>query len=58
MPSSTSAMPKLWPALLLFSMPASCAFWNTWKIVKPKPISESDVRMTDISVRSALMRVR
>ena len=31
---------------------------QNWKIVKPKPISDSDVRMTDISVRSALMRVR
>src|ERR1700722_19705435 len=27
-------------------------------MVKPKPISESAVRITDISVRSALMRVR
>ncbi len=26
--------------------------------MKPKPISESEVRITDISVRSALMRVR
>ena len=26
--------------------------------MKPKPISDSDVRITDISVRSALMRVR
>ena len=26
--------------------------------MKPKPISDSDVRMTDISVRSADMRVR
>ena len=37
---------------------ASCSFWNTWKIVKPKLISDSDVRITDISVRSALIRVR
>jgi hypothetical protein len=29
-----------------------------WKIVNPKEINDSDVRMTDISVRSALMRVR
>ena len=27
-------------------------------MVKPKPMSDSEVRMTDISVRSALMRVR
>ncbi len=26
--------------------------------MKPKPINESEVRITDISVRSALMRVR
>ena len=26
--------------------------------MNPKPISESDVRITDINVRSALMRVR
>jgi hypothetical protein len=31
---------------------------NTWKIVNPNPISDSAVRMTDISVRSALIRVR
>ncbi len=36
----------------------SRSFSNTWKIVKPKLMSESDVRITDISVRSALMRVR
>lgn len=34
------------------------ALLNAWKIVKPKPISESDVRMIDISVRSAASRVR
>ena len=39
-------------------VPASRSFSKTWKIVKPKPISDSDVRITDISVRSALMRVR
>ena len=27
-------------------------------MVNPKPISDSDVRITDISVRSALIRVR
>ena len=36
----------------------SAASRRTWKIVKPKPISDSEVRITDISVRSALMRVR
>ena len=41
-----------------FTAPLSRSFSNTWKIVKPKLISDSDVRMTDISVRSALMRVR
>ncbi len=58
-PSATSASPKFcgaWlDAAIIF---ASRAFENTWKIVKPKPISESAVRMIDISVRSALMRVR
>ena len=36
----------------------SRSFSNTWKIVKPNQISDSEVRITDISVRSALMRVR
>src|SRR5262249_47283044 len=40
------------------SISASCAFWKIWYIVKPKPISDSDVRITDINVRSALIRVR
>ena len=31
---------------------------KNWKIVNPKLMSESEVRITDISVRSALMRVR
>jgi len=31
---------------------------NSWEIVKPKEISDSEVRITDISVRSALKRVR
>ena len=42
----------------LFRTFDSCSFWKIWKIVKPKPISENEVRITDISVRSALMRVR
>jgi hypothetical protein len=29
---------------------------KNWKMVKPKLISDSDVRMIDISVRSALIR--
>src|SRR5262245_37273728 len=58
MPSATSAMPKWSGAAALFSSSASCAFWNTWKMVKPNPMSDSEVRITDISVRSALMRVR
>ena len=37
---------------------ASCIFWKIWKIVNPKPMSDNDVRMIDMSVRSALMRVR
>ena len=36
----------------------SRSFSNTCAMVKPKPISDSAVRITDISVRSALMRVR
>ena len=44
--------------MLILSRPDSRALLNTWKIVKPKPISDSEVRITDISVRSALMRVR
>src|SRR5688572_18146228 len=58
-PSDTRAMPKLRGAAADRVAPGSFnAFENTWKIVKPKPISDSDVRSTDISVRSALMRVR
>ena len=33
-------------------------FRNSWEIVKPKEISDSEVRIADISVRSALKRVR
>ena len=33
-------------------------FRNSWGIVKPKEISDSEVRIADISVRSALKRVR
>ena len=58
MPSATSAMPKLRGAAACVSVPASRSFSKTWKIVKPKLISDSEVRITDISVRSALMRVR
>src|SRR4029450_8058694 len=57
-PSHTSASPKCRGASLLFRICASCAFWKTWKIVKPKGSSERDVRITDINVRSALKRVR
>ena len=28
--------------LLLLSTPVSCAFWKTWKIVKPNPIKDSE----------------
>src|SRR5262245_19901595 len=58
MPSATSVTPKLRGAAVCASVPASLSFWKNWKIVNPKPISDSDVRITDISVRSALMRVR
>ena len=37
---------------------ASFSFWKNWAMVKPKLMSDSDVRITDISVRSALKRVR
>jgi hypothetical protein len=43
---------------MLGSTFASNIFWNIWKMVKPKPMSDSEVRITDIKVRSALMRVR
>ena len=59
MPSSTSVMPKLRAACSCPSMVrASCSFWKTWKMVKPKLISAMAVRITDISVRSALSLVR
>ena len=58
MPSATSAMPKLRGAAACADHVGIPSFWKTWKIVKPKLISDSDVRITDISVRSALMRVR
>ena len=32
--------------------------WKKLKIVKPNPMSESDVRMVAMRVRSAAMRVR
>ena len=59
MPSATSVMPKLRGARGVGDacLPR-CSFSNTWKIVKPKLISDSEVRITDIKVRSALMRVR
>src|SRR5882672_5307170 len=57
-PKYTNVSPKLRGDLLFLSTPASCSFWKTWKIVKPKPINDSEVRITDISVRSALIRVR
>src|SRR5512139_347848 len=57
-PSSTSAAPKLCGACARCRTFASYSFWNTWKIVKPKPISDREVRITDISVRSADIRVR
>src|SRR5690606_8140715 len=58
MPSATSAMPKLRSGATLTSTPRSRSFSKIWKIVKPKPISDSEVRITDMSVRSALIRVR
>src|SRR5262245_23772130 len=57
-PSAARVTPKLRGAALCVSVPASRSFWKNWKMVKPKPMSESDVRITDISVRSALIRVR
>ena len=58
MPIPTSAPPKPRDAPALSMTAFSCSFWNTWAIVKPKLMSESEVRITDISVRSADMRVR
>ena len=57
-PSPTRARPKFRGAAALVMTFWSRSFSNTWAMVKPKPISDSEVRMTDISVRSALMRVR
>jgi len=57
-PSNTSATPKLRGACARCKTFASYSFWNTWKIVKPKPIRDSEVRMTDINVRSADIRGR
>ena len=39
-------------------MSACLSFSKNCAIVKPKLISDSEVLITDISVRSALMRVR
>src|SRR5271167_3231818 len=59
MPSATSTMPKCRAAWVSLSTSLlSLSLSKTWKIVKPKLISDSEVRITDISVRSALMRVR
>ena len=58
MPITTSAAPKLCAAEALLMTAFSCNFWKAWAMVKPKPMSESEVRITDISVRSADIRVR
>src|SRR6185436_18722891 len=58
-PSTTSAKPKLRAVpLSTGSRFDSFSFLKNWKIVKPNPINDSDVRIVDISVRSALIRVR
>src|ERR1700752_4412024 len=58
-PSATSDVPKFCGARLVSAITFdSRRCENAWKIVKPKPISDSAVRMIDISVRSALMRAR
>src|SRR5215471_14029421 len=57
-PSNSSEKPKLRGVVLPCCNKLPWSFWKNWKIVNPKPISESDVRITDISVRSALIRVR
>ena len=58
MPSATSVVPKLRGACGGVSTFASLSFSKNWKIVKPKLISDSEVRITDMSVLSADMRVR
>src|SRR5579863_2767854 len=58
MPSATRASPKLRGAAAFLMISRSRSFSNTCAMVKPKPISEREVRITDISVRSALIRVR
>src|SRR5262245_6127887 len=58
MPSQTSAMPNMRGSCAEVTTSVSFSFWKNCAIVKPKLISDSDVRITDISVRSALMRVR
>src|SRR5215469_538177 len=58
MPSSTSDSPKLRAGAAPLSTPASFSLLKNVKMVKPKLMSDSAVRMTAISVRSAAMRVR
>src|SRR5262245_16784692 len=59
MPSQTRVEPKVFVSLARSIRTFDdLSFEKNWKIVNPKLISESDVRITDMSVRSALMRVR
>ncbi len=57
-PSSTSDTPKLRADAAWAIAPLSFSPSNTLWMVKPKLISDSDVRITAISVRSAARRVR
>jgi len=59
MPSTTNDKPKVRAVVLSAgSKFASRNLLKNWKIVKPKPISAREVRITAIRVRSALNRVR
>jgi hypothetical protein len=51
-------MPKLRAGFSLVTMLISRSFSKAFAIVNPKLISDSEVRITAIKVRSAAMRVR
>ena len=57
-PISTIARPKRSAAYAGIDGLDAATERKNWKIVKPNPISERQVRRIDMSVRSALIRVR
>src|SRR5262245_21094516 len=59
MPSQTRDCPKFRDAFgASLRLPPAWSLEKNWKIVKPKLMSEIEVRITDMSVRSAASRVR